>query len=85
MDLRHVEERLVLLLRRAAGWLPPEQLTEMESLAKAGEPGVALENFCTQLQEYDLAVPTDVAQELKEIAAMMGMTVSRWIEQGRNA
>jgi hypothetical protein len=43
MELEQIEERLALVLKRAAGWLPPEQLTDMESLAKAGEPGSALE------------------------------------------
>jgi hypothetical protein len=80
MDLRHVEERLSLLLKKASGWLPPEQLADMTLLVNAGEPGVALENFCTQLEEYEVAVPADVARELKEIAETMGMTVSPWVQ-----
>ena len=82
MDPRHVETRLSVVLQRATGWLPPDQLAEMASLTKAGEPGVALENFCIQLEEYEVAVPADVARELKEIAVAMGMKVSAWIERG---
>jgi len=85
MDLRHVEERLAAVLKNAEGWLPSDQLTEMQSLVKAGEPGVALENFCTQLEEYDVAVPDGVVRELKDIASIMGMRVSPWIERGGHA
>jgi hypothetical protein len=29
----------------------------MRELVDAGEPGIALENLCTQLYEYDVSVP----------------------------
>ena len=81
MDLRHIEERLVTVLKNAAGWLPSEQLADMESLVRAGEPGVALENFCTQLEEYDVAVPAHVVSELKALSSAMQMKV-QWLEGG---
>jgi hypothetical protein len=85
MDLREIEERLERLLSNAKAWLPERELEDMLSLVRAGEPGVALENFCTQLEEYDIAVPHDVAVELRELASAMGMRSSRWIESARNA
>ena len=85
MDLRHVEERLAAVLKNAGGWLPDDQLTEMQSLVRAGEPGVALENFCTQLEEYDVAVPDNVVRELKDLASIMGLRLSPWIERGGHA
>ena len=85
MDLRQVEERLAALLKSAEGWLPSEQLTEMMSLVKAGEPGVALENFCTQLEEYDVAVPDHVVRELKALASAMGMMIPPWLDRGGHA
>jgi hypothetical protein len=85
MDLRHVEQRLEHLLSNANGWLPEGELEEMLSLVKAGEPGVALQNFCTQLEEHDIAVPQDMAVELQKLASAMGMTVSRWIEKAAHA
>jgi len=48
-------------LKYAAGRLPAEQLAE--SLVKAGEPGIALENLWTQLEQYDVPVPADMARE----------------------
>jgi hypothetical protein len=35
-----------------SGQLPPEQLDGMRELAKAGEPGIALENLLAQIAEY---------------------------------
>jgi hypothetical protein len=85
MDLLHIEERLAVVLSNAEGWLPSDQLAQMQSLVRAGEPGVALENFCTQLEEYDVAVPDHIVTELKALAGMMGMKIPRWIERGGHA
>jgi len=75
MDRRQVEDRLVRVLQKATSWLPVEQLVELESLVRAGEPGVALENFCAQLEEDDVVVPVESVRELNEIAAAMGMAM----------
>jgi hypothetical protein len=81
MCRNEVEDRLVAVLKIAERWLPREQLIEMGSLVRAGEPGVALENLCTQLEEYDVAVPRDVLRELREIASAMRMKISPWLER----
>ncbi len=60
-------------------------ITEMQSLAMAGESGVALENVCSQLEEYDVAVPENIVRELKDLASLMGLKVSPWIERGGHA
>ncbi len=85
MDLRHIEERLATVLKSAEVWLPSDQVAEMLSLVRAGEPGVALENLCTQLDEYNVAVPENVVTELKDLASIMGMKTPRWIERGGHA
>jgi hypothetical protein len=82
MDLRIIEKRLALVLKNASGRLPAEQLAEMLSLVNAGEPGVALENFCTQLEEYDIVLPDYAVHELQDIAAVMGMKLPPWIGRG---
>ena len=51
----------------------------MRALVAAGEPGIALENFCTQLEEFDVAIPRDVVNELMELATSMEITLSSWI------
>lgn len=71
-----MEDRLSRALARATGLLPDEQLGDMRSLVQAGEPGIALENFCTQLHEYDLSVPAELAAELEALAAAMSLSIS---------
>ena len=80
MDLKETEARLDAILVGAEGWLPSEQLAEMRGLVAAGEPGIALENFCTQLEEFDVVIPADVINELMGLAAAMGMALSPWID-----
>jgi hypothetical protein len=78
MNLRDVERQLDAVLQGARGSLPEEHIAEMRSLVAAGEPGVALENFCTQLEEFDVLVPAETADELKRIADAMGMQLPPW-------
>jgi hypothetical protein len=82
MNTREAEERLSVVLTNSAGLLPADQLADMQSLVRAGEPGVALENFCTQLEEYDVAIPEKLVHALKEIASLMEMSLPSWIERG---
>jgi hypothetical protein len=79
MNLREAEARLDAILAGAEEWLPAEQIAEMRGLVAAGEPGVALENFCTQLEEFDVVLPVDVVDELVGLAVGMGISLSPWI------
>ncbi len=36
---------------------------------------IALENFCTQLYEYDVSVPAELSTELMALAAAMGLRI----------
>jgi hypothetical protein len=82
-DLRDVEERLERVLARATGLLPDDQLSDMASLVRAGEPGIALENLCTQLHEYDVSVTPALATELDALAATMGLRLSSPLKVAR--
>lgn len=53
MDLQEIERRLTSVIAQSTGSIPAEQLDEMAALVRAGEPGVALENYLTPLYEYD--------------------------------
>jgi hypothetical protein len=78
LEFREIERRLERLLDQSGGGLPEEQLGEIKSLVKAGEPGVALENFCSQLLEYDIAVPLDLVKELEKLGQAMGIDPEYW-------
>jgi hypothetical protein len=52
MELEEIETRLEALLEESKRWLRADQLRDMLELVRAGEPGVALENLCTQLSKW---------------------------------
>jgi hypothetical protein len=81
MDMQVIEVRLDRLITKASTGIPPSEVAEMIALVRAGEPGVALENFCTQLKEYEVVLPPGVADELRTLALAMGMTIPKWIDK----
>lgn len=84
MDMQQIENKVIMLLAAFEGSLPGQQLSEMRELAEAGEPGIALENLCTQLYEYDVIVSHERQQEIALVGKAMGIAESTWqkLEQG---
>ncbi|MEO6392818.1 MAG: MafI family immunity protein [Pyrinomonadaceae bacterium] len=78
MNLEQIESRLLAILDGFDGYFPAGQLEDMQSLVIAGEPGVALENFCTQLYEYEICVSAATVKELSDLGAAMGIRPDYW-------
>jgi len=78
MNLEQIESRLLIVLDGLQERLPGEQIQDMRSLAKAREPGVALENLCSQLFEYDVDVSKAVRDELAALGTAMGIRPDYW-------
>jgi hypothetical protein len=79
MNLQEVERDLLQLIAECGDiGVPSDQLTEMASLATAGEPGVALENLCTQLFEYDASIPPSALQRMRRLGEAMGVNPAHW-------
>ena len=85
MDRNEIEKRMEGILLEATSWLPANELADMVDLVQHGEPGIALENFCTQLEEYDIVVPEDIVERLRNLASTMGMRLPAWIERAADA
>ncbi len=79
MNLLEIQARLRRLLDQHGAGLPSEQLRDMKELVAAGEPGIALENYCTQLFEYDVPVPTEAVVELEALGRAMGIHAKYWM------
>ncbi len=47
-------------------------------LTEAGEPGIALENLCTQLFEYDVTITVSIQERLAMLGRAMGLEESQW-------
>jgi hypothetical protein len=79
MDAYEIEAKLLDVIERCRGLgLPAHELDEMASVAKAGECGVALENLCTQLLEYDAVVSIPVLESIKKLGAVLGIDEKYW-------
>ncbi len=72
MNLVEIEGQLIAILNASKDWIPQARLAELLDLARAGEPGVALEIFCTQLFELDVALPRDIWEQLRRLGREMG-------------
>jgi hypothetical protein len=57
MDLETILSTLRGVLVELEERLPAADVQNAWSMIDAGEPGVAFENLCTQLDEYDVPVP----------------------------
>ena len=73
LTLPEIEARLEALLDRAGSLLPAPVLAEMRDLVRHGEPGIALENLCAQLQEHDARVPLAMLTEIAALGEAMGI------------
>lgn len=78
MNLPEIEQRLLKILDQEKGRLPKEQLDGMIELVRAGEPGIGLENYCTQLFEYDAKISLDVLREITLLGNEMGIHPKYW-------
>jgi len=77
--LQEIETRLSALLASFDGPIPAYQLEDMKALCKAGEPGVALENFATQLDEYEIPISPGVFDEIELLGRAMGLDSKYWV------
>lgn len=78
MDAPEIEVMLLDVLERCRGLVPADELDEMASLARAGECGVALENLCTQLFEYDAVVSTQLLASIETLGAALVIDQKYW-------
>ncbi len=78
MDIQEIELALLEVVQTYAGQLPAQQAKDMADLVRAGEPGIAFENLCTQLYEYHIAVDNGMLNKLSDIGSAMGLHSKYW-------
>jgi hypothetical protein len=77
-DWNEVSAELEALLQQAGDDLPPDDRTNVTDLIEAGEFGVAFETLCTQLYEFDVAVPGDVRARLETLGRRLELDPALW-------
>ena len=79
MTFLEIQAKLVALLESAREiGLPADCLDSSIELAKAGEPGIALENFCSDLDDHELAVSPAMRAAIIELGSAMRLDEKYW-------
>ena len=66
------------LLRKFTGRLEGDYLREYSALVEAGEWGVAFENLCVQLYEFEVHVDESEYEQIETAGSLMGLDASCW-------
>jgi hypothetical protein len=72
-----IEIKMLVLLHEFEGRLPTKVYKEIESLAVHREWGIALENLCEQLYEFNLPIESEALGKIKELTELMQLSSER--------
>jgi len=78
VNAKAIESGLLELIDAFAGRFPSEQAAGMRQLVLAGESGVAFENLCTQLFEYDVVPDRLTIGRLHELGSTLEVDSKYW-------
>lgn len=73
-----IERRLRRIVRTLNERLPEEDVDHILEFLEVGEWGLAFETLCTQLYEYDIAVPAPILAELADLGKAMKLDPELW-------
>ena len=79
----HLLGSLRAVIIEVADFLPERDLANAWELVDAGEPGIALENLCTQLYEYDATLDPEVVEQIRRLAIAMSLDPERVLRRLR--
>lgn len=80
MQIDEIELRLKHVIEKCRTLDPvlDDILTESLSFNESGEPGIALEELCRQIYEYDVVVPLSIYEEIVMLGVAMGLKSAEW-------
>lgn len=73
--MREPEEIVKVAFEEISDCFENDTERNIKKLLAYGEPGVALEVICSQLVEFDIAIPARVKEQLAVAAGVMGMNI----------
>ena len=71
--MKALELQFTTLLRELSRSLTETDIEQIRELVNAGELGVAFENFCTQLYEWDAVCSREQIDQIAYIGEAMGI------------
>lgn len=76
---KNLKEIIVNLFESNQEFLPPEDVESISELIEYGEGGIAFENLCTQLYEYDCPITQESYSLIEEIGRGLHLNEKRWL------
>lgn len=73
-----IEENTIQVIGQFSERLPADFIEECRSLARHNEWGLAIENLCTQLYEYDVQPSAQELDEIRRLAESAGLKEDTW-------
>jgi len=73
-----IQNATISLIKRFRGRLDDDCLNDYQSTAEHGEWGVAFENLCDQLFEFDIFLSQQEFQTICEVGESMKIDRQRW-------
>jgi hypothetical protein len=77
-QMKALELQFNTLLRELSTSLTKTDIEQIRELVDAGELGVAFENFCTQLYEWDAVCSREQIDQIAYIGGAMGIKPNYW-------
>jgi hypothetical protein len=78
MNNQELEIRVLKVIDACGQLVPTQRLDGTRSIANHGEPGIALENLTTQLQESNAHVGEELVIEIETLAKAMHLKDGAW-------
>lgn len=78
MEHTELEKRLSLLTESLKPQIPERVYMQTVEVIAAGEYGVALENLCSNLFEFDVVISKDIFAEIVSIGRSMNLSQNTW-------
>lgn len=73
-----IEENTIQVIGQFSERLPADFIEDCWSLARHNEWGLAIENLCTQLYEYDVQPSAQELDEIRRLAESAGLKEDTW-------
>ena len=79
MNFRQIEDTLLTIIASVDGnKIPADRMQSTRELTVAGEPGIALEILCSNLDDFGVAITADTLSLIREIGQAMGIDPDYW-------
>ncbi|UOE42871.1 MafI family immunity protein [Agromyces larvae] len=78
MNFETITQTIREVVNELSGQLPDSDLQNARIFLDAGEPGVALENLCAQIYEYDVPIARSAYLRLEAAGRAMSLDSSNW-------